>query len=271
VESLESLRLIKDITSGLAYAAERGITHRDLKMSNVLITSKGSAKVLDFGLAAGSARMSDDDADSCPNPRAIDYAALERATGVRRDDPRSDVYFIGCILYNMLTGVAPLYETRDRLMRLSIQRFHDIKPITELEPTLPRLAAMVVNKAMELNPERRYSSMRELHNDLEVAYKRISEGDTGADLPLDTTSTVAVAKGPSMEGLSRTVMLIDSNTGMQDLLRDKLKQHGYRVLIVSHPDRGLARFTGTQHVADCVIFSALVLGMDAVEPFNRFL
>jgi CheY-like chemotaxis protein len=123
---------------------------------------------------------------------------------------------------------------------------------------------------MELNPERRYSSMRELHNDLEVAYKRISEGDTGADLPLDTTSTVAVAKGPSMEGLSRTVMLIDSNTGMQDLLRDKLKQHGYRVLIVSHPDRGLARFTGTQHVADCVIFSALDLGMDAVEAFNRF-
>ncbi len=268
LEPLEALKLIKDITAGLAYAAERGITHRDLKMSNILVTSKAQAKIVDFGLAAAASNMTDDDADNCPNPRAIDYAALERHTGVKRDDPRSDIYFVGGLFYNMLTGIAPLYETKDRLMRLSIQRFHDIKPITDLEPTLPRLVAMIVNKAMELSPDRRYSTQREMLADMEAAYIRMQNGDTGADLPLDTST--GLVKAPTMEGLSRTVMFIEANAGMQDLLRDKLKKHGYRVLIVSDPSRGLSRFTGTQHVADCVIISALDLGSAAVEAFNHF-
>jgi eukaryotic-like serine/threonine-protein kinase len=267
LEPIEATKLIKDITAGLAYAAEKGITHRDLKMSNVLITSKGQAKVLDFGLAAGG-KMTDDDADNCPNPRAIDYAALERATGVKRDDPRSDIYFVGCLYYNMVTGVAPLYETRDRLMRLSIQRFHDIKPVNDLEPDLPRLVTMVISKAMELRPEYRYATMRDMHNDLEAIYQRLLAGDTGADLPLEPQASVV--KTPTMEGLSRTVMLIEANAGMQDLLREKLKKHGYRVLIVSDPKRGTSRFTGTQHVADVVIFSALDLGAAAVAAFNDF-
>jgi serine/threonine-protein kinase len=266
LEALEALKLIRDIAAGLAYAAERGITHRDLKMSNVLITSKGQAKVLDFGLAAGQ-KMHDEDED-CPNPRAIDYAALERATGVKRDDPRSDIYFVGCIFYNMLTGVPPLFETRDRLMRLSVQRFYDIKPITDLEPGLPRLVAMVVNKAMELVPERRYATMREMHADLDAVEKRLLAGDTGSELPSESPNHRP--QGPVMEGISKTVMLIEANAGMQDLLRDKLKQHGYRVLIVSDPERGMSRFTGTQHVADAVIFSALDMGYAAVEAFNRF-
>lgn len=266
LEPLEALKLTKDIVSGLAYAAERNITHRDLKMSNVLITSRGQAKVLDFGLAAGQ-KMHDEDED-CPNPRAIDYAALERATGVRRDDPRSDVYFVGCIFYNMLTGVPPLYETRDRLLRLSTQRFYDIKPITDLEPTLPRLVAMVVNKAMEMAPDRRYASQREMLIEMEAVERRLLAGETGNELPSDGADLRP--KGPVMEGVNRTVMLIEANAGMQDLLRDKLKAHGYRVLIVSDPDRGTSRFTGTQHVADVVVFSALDIGAAAVDAFNRF-
>ncbi|HTN77390.1 MAG TPA: serine/threonine-protein kinase, partial [Pirellulaceae bacterium] len=267
LEPIEALKLIKDITSGLAYAAEKGITHRDLKMSNILVTSKAQAKLVDFGLAAANANMPDDDTDS-PNARAIDYAALERHTGVKRDDPRSDIYFVGCIFYNMLTGIPPLYETRDRLMRLSVQRFHDVKPIADLEPTLPRLVAMVVNKAMEFQPDRRYRSQREMLADMEAVYQRLLNGDNGNDVAIEPGAPIA--KSPTLEGLSRTIMFIEANAGMQDLLREKLKQHGYRVLIVSDPDRGMARFTGQQHVADCVIFSALDLGPAAVDAFNRF-
>ncbi len=63
----------------------------------------GQAMLLDFGLAGGDKQIND---DSMQNPRTIDYAGLERATGVRKDDSRSDIYFLGCIFYHMLTGTA---------------------------------------------------------------------------------------------------------------------------------------------------------------------
>ncbi len=110
-----ALRLMYEIASGLAYAASLGIAHRDLKLSNVLISSDGKAKLVDFGLAALSDRNNPEKMADCPNARAIDYAALERGTGVRKDDPRSDVYFAGNMLYHMLAGTPALTETRDRL------------------------------------------------------------------------------------------------------------------------------------------------------------
>ena len=78
--------------------------------------------LVDFGLAGGRQRTSTDDGQS-PNPRTIDYAGLERATGVRKDDPRSDIYFLGCIFYHMLTGKPPIAETRTTFSGSASSRF----------------------------------------------------------------------------------------------------------------------------------------------------
>ena len=127
LDPLEATQMMIGITDGLRYAFETArLIHRDLKMSNVLVSSRGEAKLVDFGLASMDDTLTDDALADLPNTRTVDYAALERATGVRRDDVRSDIYFLGCIYYNMLTGRPPLVETRDRLQRLSKQRFLDV-------------------------------------------------------------------------------------------------------------------------------------------------
>src|SRR5262249_4510558 len=96
LEPAEALKIIDDAAAGLAYAYSRGITHRDMKLTNVLISSTGTAKVVDFGLAGMYGRMRLDlgkGKDDGQVDRTVDYAGLEKATGVSHGDTRSDIYF----------------------------------------------------------------------------------------------------------------------------------------------------------------------------------
>ena len=182
LDPLEATQMMIGITDGLRYAFETArLIHRDLKMSNVLVSSRGEAKLVDFGLASMDETLTDDALADLPNTRTIDYAALERATGVRRDDVRSDIYFLGCIYYNMLTGRPPLIETRDRLLRLSKQRFLDVMPLPKADPSIPACMPPVVTKAMMLDPEGRYQTPTAMLTDLRVADKRLAEDRPDAE------------------------------------------------------------------------------------------
>ncbi len=274
------LRLMHDILAGLDYALGKGVTHRDMKLSNVLISSHGRAKLVDFGLAAISADMTEEAIAAAPNPRSIDYAGLERATGVRKNDERSDIYFAGCMMYHMLCGRPPLYETRDRIQRLSISRYRDIKPLGQLVPELPNYLIAMVNKSMELKPERRYRTPGEMLDDLKRVTERIKAGDKDepttstssnveeiSDVPATPQETIVVR-----EGESRTVLIVESNVDMQNALRNALKKRGYRVLVFGNPKRASQRFEEHDDhdpLTDCVIVCADELGDPAVDFFNK--
>ncbi len=279
IDPVEATSLMTAICDGMQYAFEHGLTHRDLKMNNVLVSSRGQPMLVDFGLAGTDETLSDEVLASLPNTRTIDYAALERATGVRKDDTRSDIYFLGCIYYNMLTGRPALRETRDRIQRLSRSRFLEVKPIRKVDPAIPDSVALVVNKALMLDPSRRYQSPGKMLIDLEIAMKRMAarppaasrqataanaqSGTAHHEMAPGATALIDPSQQPS-------VMVVESDLQMQDVFREGFKRAGYRVLLTSDPNRALSRFRHDPDLAECVILNALQIGRPALETFNEF-
>lgn len=263
------------IASGLSYAFNQGITHRDLKLTNVLVSSQAVPKLVDFGLAGVGDKLHSESKEKekeSPAPRTVDYVGLERASGAKRDDLRSDIFFAGCIYYHLLTGHAPLAETRERIQRLSKSRYTDVTPILKLEPSLPKGVAAIVARAMEISPHLRYQTPGEMLAELQLVERRLAEGADVVDQPASGGQDASMLFDlweEKAEQVQRAVMVVESNVQMQDVLRTGLKRIGYRVLLTRDPERALDRFRQNA-AADCIVFSTVELGEASLHAFNEF-
>lgn len=276
LEPAEATRMMIEITSGLRYAFDHGVSHRDLKLTNILISSKGQAKLVDFGLAATDANLADEKIGEHVNARTIDYAGLERATGVRKDDQRSDIYFLGVIYYHMLAGHSPLSETRDRIQRLSKSRYVDIVPLQEAEPGVSKMVAGIIGQAMHIDPEKRYQNPAQMLVDLNIATERLAAGDDrGGDAADHADGRLQadrerLATALASDSQRRGLMVVESSAKMQDVFRQELKKAGYRVLVISDPRRALERFQDDKKPADVILFSTGQIGEPALTAFQEF-
>jgi serine/threonine-protein kinase len=158
----EMLDILLQVLSALAAAHQRGITHRDLKPENIFLSKREGMrpvpKLLDFGISkAESESLSDTTTSEQMMPGTPYYMAPEQARGERRVDWRVDLWAVGVVLYEGLTGHRPFAAKNFNALLLEIQNVPH-RPIRDHDPTLPIGLAKVVDKALAKVPEDRYQA-----------------------------------------------------------------------------------------------------------------
>lgn len=247
---VESLRLLEEMTAGLNYALTLGLTHRDLKATNILISATKTAKLVDFGLAefagAGASKEDGEEMD-----RTVDYAGLEKATNVKKGDYRSDIYFLGCTFHEMLTGRPLLSVTKDARARMQKQRFELGSKLNHEDPDLPGPVFSLLARMVALDPAERFQTYDQILESIAQARSELQGGGK------------AVVTG------TKTVFVVEHNQKLQDAFRDKLKEYGYRVLISINPGQAVARYS--QQPFHAVIVDCGTANEDGLEAFKKVL
>ena len=159
-----AMSLAADICGALDFSHRNGIVHRDVKPGNVMITPQGTVKVMDFGIA----RAVSDSAATMTSTAAVigtaQYLSPEQARG-EGVDARSDVYSMGCLLYELVTGAPPF--TGDSPVAVAYQHVReDPRLPSSINPEVPPELDAILLKAMSKNPANRYQSAAEMRNDL---------------------------------------------------------------------------------------------------------
>jgi serine/threonine-protein kinase len=160
-----AIRIAIGILQALDYIHSNGVVHRDLKPENIMVDDNDNIKLIDFGIASDSASRRLTYANFTATLGTPDYISPEQVKG-KRGDPRSDIYSMGVILYEMLTGKlpftgpTPLAAMNDRLLN------HPLPPCVADPSVSPQLQE-IIYRALERDPKNRYASAREFLHDLE--------------------------------------------------------------------------------------------------------
>ncbi len=165
LDQQEALAYAIEIARGLTVAHARNMVHRDIKPQNVLIDAEGRAKLTDFGIS----RQLEQDGMTATGRvlGTTDYVAPEQAMG-HAVDPRSDIYSLGVVLYEMLIGQVPFHA--DSQVGVAMKHVNeDLPDVQQRRPDVSAAAALVVERATDKDPARRYQEVGEMIDDLSTA------------------------------------------------------------------------------------------------------
>ncbi len=186
LDLLGALEIAQQVGGGLQKAHEQGIVHRDIKPENIMVTADGHAKVLDFGLA----KLLEPNAPEAPEGIShmetlaktqagfvlgtLRYMSPEQARG-QAVDHRSDIFSLGVVLYEMVTGQLP-FSGSTALDTLHAIAFEETRPMTALRPNLPPSLQRVVTRCLRKRAQDRYPDAKELVGDLKTVQHEVESG-----------------------------------------------------------------------------------------------
>ncbi len=189
--------LAGEVAAALGFAHSRGVVHRDVKPGNVLLTATGQSKVTDFGIARALSSPDDDLTQAGSVMGTATYFSPEQAQGLPVD-PRSDLYSLGVVLYEMVTGRPPF--SGDTPLAIAYKHVQDQPaPPSTIVPEVPRGLEAIIMKLLQKRPDDRYPSAEALRADL----NRYLDGDlTAAERALTGTAAGVAAAGVAAAGVA---------------------------------------------------------------------
>ncbi|MBJ8346409.1 Stk1 family PASTA domain-containing Ser/Thr kinase [Antrihabitans sp. YC2-6] len=160
----KAMEVIADVCAALDFSHRNGIVHRDMKPANIMINKAGAVKVMDFGIARAIADSSSPMTQTAAVIGTAQYLSPEQARG-EQVDARSDVYSVGCVLFEILTAEPPFKG--DSPVAVAYQHVREDPPMpSSVHEGVPRELDSVILKAMSKNPANRYQSAAEMRSDL---------------------------------------------------------------------------------------------------------
>jgi eukaryotic-like serine/threonine-protein kinase len=162
-----AMEITADVAAALDFSHRAGLVHRDVKPANVMITTAGAVKVMDFGIARAVADNAATVTQTANVIGTAQYLSPEQARG-EPVDARSDVYSTGCLLYELVTGVPPFQGDSPVAVAYQHVRENAAAPSSRV-PGLPRALDSIVMKALAKNPMNRYQTAGEMRSDLQRA------------------------------------------------------------------------------------------------------
>jgi serine/threonine-protein kinase len=171
------LDIVAQVAQGLAYAHDHGIVHRDVKPSNIMVVRDGHVKITDFGIARmASSAVRTQTGMVLGSPK---YMSPEQVMG-KNIDQRSDIFSLGVMLYEMLTGQSPF--TGENVNAIMYQTLNAVPaPPSTLNPTVPEMLNFIVAKALAKGLDDRYQNARDFANDLRACRDTLPRSSPKAD------------------------------------------------------------------------------------------
>ncbi|HJU53217.1 MAG TPA: protein kinase [Pyrinomonadaceae bacterium] len=271
----EALDIAIQVATALATAHEAGIIHRDIKPENVMLRSDGYVKVVDFGLAKFIEKRllglsaSDPDAEtqgeaSAPqvktNPGTVmgtvSYMSPEQASGLHVD-ARSDIFSLGILLYEMLTGRLPFEGSTGSEVVISIIQKRQ-RPMARFAPDVPLEMERIVNKALSKNREERYQTVKDMLIDLKRLKRGLDIEAERSDEPEEEFSRQLLSGGTGGGGVARV------SAGQQRVSASQPQANVTEPLVTPHISsaeylvRGIARHKKIVLVAAGLIVAAVI-------------